>query len=563
MAICGENLVNDSGLTLYDSLIKNWVNLGLNKEKQARLELQDALNQEIVNRREAISGLSNELYVFSSYTITELIMLQDWLYELDSAVTQEIIDRESGDTEILIALSAETVARETDNTILRENLNAETSARESADTSILEEIHEYQNITNEQIDALFGGTTKIRIYEENEFEDYLNVTVIPKFANDGDIVTLIAELTGTTGLYEFDGWYEHEAPRMLIQNRARKERKTKEKQDAGTFISSSTTITIEFDRTKTYEPRLKRLGNYCVITIASNDESMGYVFMNEVGVTRITAETGTDITFVPYGVSTDDSLYMLFEWNASEMSSGEEYTIYNIQRDYNFVATFDRYHTLYFRPNDESLGNVFVKIKDFKDEYMEIYVREGGETIFTPYAIPNKIARFVEWSDGLIEEEENTVSNVTEDKTFIATFTGFSISNLVFTGRCGGSGVSDNGVVWAVNSDAQESNYDSERGIHYGTSSMSVGYVDIITTGISGNISRVEVYASRGSNNANISVSVGGVNFMCEGSEVVPLTTTNTSYLFEGNSSGEILVHLHKKSATKQAIYCKSISVLY
>ena len=50
------------------------------------------------------------------------------------------------------------------------------------------------------------------------------------------------------------------------------------------------------------------------------------------------------------------------------------------------------------------------------------------------------------------------------------------VSTLVFISKCNGSGTANDGVSWSVTSDATESTYDGDRGIHYGTSKAAVSY---------------------------------------------------------------------------------------
>lgn len=57
-------------------------------------------------------------------------------------------------------------------------------------------------------------------------------------------------------------------------------------------------------------------------------------------------------------------------------------------------------------------------------------------------------------------------------------------SNLTFTAACNGSGTADDGVAWTVTSDGTESNFDSTKGIHYGTSSGQVTNIVLTTNGI-------------------------------------------------------------------------------
>lgn len=132
-------------------------------------------------------------------------------------------------------------------------------------------------------------------------------------------------------------------------------------------------------------------------------------------------------------------------------------------------------------------------------------------------------------------------------------------SNLTFTAACKGSGTADDKVEWEITSDAAESNFDSTRGIHYGTGSAAVSYLTLTTSGITGSITKIVVNASGASKtSAKLDVTVGGTKFGNQAS----LTSTATEYTFEGNATGEIVVKLSQTSATK-ALYVKSITVTY
>ena len=132
-------------------------------------------------------------------------------------------------------------------------------------------------------------------------------------------------------------------------------------------------------------------------------------------------------------------------------------------------------------------------------------------------------------------------------------------STLTFTAACGGSGTADDGVEWAVYSDAAESQFDSSRGIHYGTGSKPVSYLTLETSGISGTITKIVVNASGASNTeAKLNVTVGGEAFGSQQS----LSSSATNYTFEGEASGKIVVDLTQTSVSK-ALYVKSIAVTY
>ena len=134
-------------------------------------------------------------------------------------------------------------------------------------------------------------------------------------------------------------------------------------------------------------------------------------------------------------------------------------------------------------------------------------------------------------------------------------------SKLTFTAACNGTGTADDGVVWTVTSDGDESNFDNTKGIHYGTGSKAVGNITLTTSGISGTITSVVVNASVANGvTATVDVTVGGNAF---GGDAQALSTTATDYTFEGSASGDIVVKVKKPSSANKALYVKSIVVTY
>lgn len=134
-------------------------------------------------------------------------------------------------------------------------------------------------------------------------------------------------------------------------------------------------------------------------------------------------------------------------------------------------------------------------------------------------------------------------------------------STLNFTAKCNGSGTADDGVKWTVTSNGTESTFDSTSGIHYGTSSAEVTYVQLSTSGISGTIKKVVVNARDAQAKATVSVTVGGTAFTCSGS--AKATNTSADYTFTGSGTGEIVVKVDRGSSMKKAIYVKSVVVTY
>ena len=150
-------------------------------------------------------------------------------------------------------------------------------------------------------------------------------------------------------------------------------------------------------------------------------------------------------------------------------------------------------------------------------------------------------------------------SDVTVSATFIVSTN--NTSNLNFTAACGGTGTADDGAVWTVASDGTESNFDNDKGIHYGTSKAEVKYITLTTSDITGTITKVVVNASVASGvSATVSVTVGGEAF---GGDAQTLSTSATNYTFNGSASGKIVVTVTKPQSATKALYVKSVAVTH
>jgi len=143
---------------------------------------------------------------------------------------------------------------------------------------------------------------------------------------------------------------------------------------------------------------------------------------------------------------------------------------------------------------------------------------------------------------------------------------GSETATLTFTAACKGSGTDDKSNTWTVTSDAAESTYDSDRGIHYGTGSKAVSYLTLTSSAFSYQIEQVKVYASDGNATAKIDVKVGGVTF---GEQSGTISATNAGYTFTPTTAqatttykGAVEVKI-SRSSVKKALYCKSIEVTY
>jgi hypothetical protein len=143
----------------------------------------------------------------------------------------------------------------------------------------------------------------------------------------------------------------------------------------------------------------------------------------------------------------------------------------------------------------------------------------------------------------------------------IAVYAKASVSTLNFTAACGGTGTASDGAVWTVTSDGDESTFDNNKGIHYGTGKKAVQYIKLSTDKINGTITKIVVNASTASGvTATADVTVGGAAF---GGDAQTISSTATDYTFTGSASGAILVTITKPSSANGALYVKSIEVTY
>lgn len=134
-------------------------------------------------------------------------------------------------------------------------------------------------------------------------------------------------------------------------------------------------------------------------------------------------------------------------------------------------------------------------------------------------------------------------------------------ASLNFTQKCGGKGTDNKGGAWTVSSDADEFNFEKDRGIHYGSGKKTVSFIKVSTSAYADAvITKIVVNASTASGvKAKVKCEVGGAAFGVE----KKLTSSNAPYTFEGNASGNILVSVYKDSKEKDALYIKSIEITY
>ena len=146
--------------------------------------------------------------------------------------------------------------------------------------------------------------------------------------------------------------------------------------------------------------------------------------------------------------------------------------------------------------------------------------------------------------------------------TIVCTVGGYAqeTATLTFTKACNGKGIDDKKGEWTITSDAKESTFDTDKGIHYGTTKATVSYLKATSSSYSDKkITKIVVNSSAAdSGSPKISCTVGGKAF----GETQNLTTTNAVYSFSGEATGEIVVNI-SKNKTKKALYLLSIAVTF
>ena len=197
--------------------------------------------------------------------------------------------------------------------------------------------------------------------------------------------------------------------------------------------------------------------------------------------------------------------------------------------------------------------------------YSQLTVKLGGTTISIPHTwVAADDGKTLTATYSSLTTSESSAVQITQSVNPIMKTEEPSskLSNLTFTAACGGSGTADDGKTWTVTSDAAESTFDSTKGIHYGTGSAAVEYIQLVSDSFtSGTITQVVVNASGASGvTGSVSVTVGGNAF----GEVQSFNSTASDKTFTGSASaGRIVVRIYKAAAAVKAIYCKSVKVTY
>ncbi len=185
----------------------------------------------------------------------------------------------------------------------------------------------------------------------------------------------------------------------------------------------------------------------------------------------------------------------------------------------------------------------------------------GKSTIAVTYANAGTVTIKAQDNGGATFAECSVVISKTLTGAIYAQTVTNENSVMNFTAKCNGSGTAGDGAEWIVTSDGTESNFDTTSGIHYGTNSASVTYVELSTSDVSGTIKQVIVNARDAQANATVSVTVGGKAFSSTGSTTA--TDTSSDFTFTGNGSGEVVVRVARSSSQTKALYVKTVTVTY
>ena len=118
-----------------------------------------------------------------------------------------------------------------------------------------------------------------------------------------------------------------------------------------------------------------------------------------------------------------------------------------------------------------------------------------------------------------------------------------------------------NGEDWNIEHDSSYENNEPS-GYHVGSSSKTVSYLQLSTSGISGKITKIVVNAKGNGTGGTISASVDGSAYAAKDNNT-SITNNPQDFEFTGFSSGEIIIRLAYGSAIKKNFYVSSITITY
>ena len=284
------------------------------------------------------------------------------------------------------------------------------------------------------------------------------------------------------------------------------------------------------------------------ITASDGEGSVAITFVSAGSATlSISYDGGSTLDSITVTVSTDSVTALTWSAPTIKVYSGATTTVSDASSwNVHYTMASGDYGSLLYGEYTLKLGGSAITLPHTWD------ASEDGEVLSIEYG-------------GFASPTTSTV-NVTQTlRAVMAPVEGEpTTSTLTFTEKYAtGGATSSGGEEWVVESDGTESNFDTTKGIHYGTGSAAVQYIKLTTDDFaSGTITKVVVNASTASGvSAKAGVTVGGDQF---GGEPKSLSTSAANYTFEGNAAaGEIVVTITKPSSATKAIYCLSVAVTY
>ena len=313
------------------------------------------------------------------------------------------------------------------------------------------------------------------------------------------------------------------------------------------FVGKSETLSFTYGNMDS-EDIVISSGNTSYVTIGtiSASEGSGTVVINFVGAgsTSVTIGDGSStLDSVSVAVSADSVTSVT--WSASNLDvwSGDALNTSSWNVQYEMAS------------GDQGLA----------DSYSIKLVGDTTETITSGYLFKgsdNGKTIHVEYG-GVSTTSINVVVTQRINNVYADNMTSL-VSDMTFSAACGGSGTADDGASWTVSSDGDESNFIAGAGIHYGTNSAYVQYIelensDIAPTNGNKTITKIEVNARDAQADATLSVTVGGKAFGTSKS----LTNTSTAYEFTGSAKGSIVIRSERSESMQKALYVLFVKVTY
>lgn len=118
-----------------------------------------------------------------------------------------------------------------------------------------------------------------------------------------------------------------------------------------------------------------------------------------------------------------------------------------------------------------------------------------------------------------------------------------------------------NSVIWNIDHNSGYENNEAT-GYHVGSSSKSISYLELSTSGISGIISKIVVRAKGNGSGGTIGASVNNTAYTAKNNNNA-ITNSFQDFEFTGDSEGEIVIRLAYSSSQTKNFYIASIEVTY